>query len=131
MIISTEKPEIYPRIQAAFGDVWDKGVLITYGDTVHVKKGGLSPDLRDHEQVHIDRQAIYPGGGAAWWDEYLANPKFRLDEELIAYQKQAKYIRAMVSNPRKQEEKLEWIRKCLSDSSYGNMVTYEEIRNLI
>lgn len=131
MKISTEKPPIYDRLEDVFGKgLWDQGVLITYGDTVHCKSGGMSQDLRVHEQLHIDRQAVYPGGKDAWWDRYLTDPKFRFEEELASYQAQAEYIRKNVPNRRKQFEKLDWIRRCISEK-YDGIVTYAEACELI
>lgn len=131
MKISMQKPPIYERLEEAFGKgLWERGVLITYGDTVHCAKGSMSADLQEHEQVHIDRQAAYPGGHVAWWERYLIDPKFRLEEELAAYRVQVAYINRYTPNKRKRQDKLHWIAKSMSES-YGDMITYGQARNLL
>lgn len=131
MKISTEKPPIYDRAEKAFGTgLWDKGTIFTYGDTVHVKKGGMSLDLHAHEQVHIDRQAVYPGGASAWWDRYLTDKKFRLDEEVEAYRAQAAYIRGHMVNRVKRQQAIAWIHSCMADM-YGDMITLKEAQQLV
>lgn len=129
MTISTEKPAIYDRLEAAFGKgLWDQGVVITYGDTVHCKSGGMSLDLREHEATHIRQQAAY--GRDAWWDRYLIDKDFRFSQELEAYQVQARYIRANIHNRKKQERALDWICTCMAEM-YGGMVSYDEAKKLI
>ena len=64
----------------------------TYGDTIY-NPGGLElPDhIIAHEEVHETQQTTYDGGKDAWWREYLANPRFRMEQEAEAYGAQYKF----------------------------------------
>lgn len=130
MIISKEKPPIYEKIRAAFGDVWERGVIITYGDRAYTARGGMSLDLQEHEAVHIKQQAAFPGGADAWWDKFIADKEFRLSQELEAYKVQVAYIRKHVSNRRKRETMIPFIYSSMADN-YAGMITREEAERLL
>ena len=64
----------------------------TYGDTLY-NPGGIfvTEDLLAHEQTHQAQQERIEGGKDAWWRQYLADPEFRLEQELQAYGMQYAY----------------------------------------
>lgn len=122
--ISDEKPLNYDRIAEAFGDRWDSGLIVTYGDTAHVKGGvGLTKDLIVHEKVHVKQQTEY--GVDAWWERYFTDKEFRLQQEKEAYGAQIRCIRDSVSNPKKQRARMENIVSSMVDA-YGEMITRED-----
>lgn len=128
MKLSDRKPEIYQKCHDKFGVEWDKGIIITYGDTVYTKNPALvSPDLVVHESTHIRQQQEM--GPEAWWDLYLKDKKFRLSQELEAYRNQIAYIRKNYT--RKTRRYLEL--KLASDMAtlYGNMCTKEEALEML
>lgn len=130
-LISTEKPPIYPRLAEKFGeDIWDRGVVITYGEKIHCKSGNVAPSIIEHEQVHIRQQREYPGGPEAWWNRYLEDPAFRLQEELAGHRAQANYVIMYCPNPKKRLHALTHIRRSIS-SNYGGIITYQEACKLI
>lgn len=65
----------------------------TYGDTIY-NPGSLNigPDIIAHEETHMRQQEAYEGGKDAWWKEYLANARFRLEQEAEAYGNQYKFF---------------------------------------
>lgn len=129
--ITTLKPVNYPHIIEKFGnDIWDKGVVITYGNKIHCKAGNISPQIMEHEQVHVHQQIAFPGGAAAWWREYIRNARFRLHEELEAHKVEAAYVRKHVSNHKKQAEKLDYIAHSMANN-YSGMISYSEAKELL
>src|SRR3990167_9098888 len=61
-------------------------VVVTYGKKIYIPSGkGLSDELWEHEKTHVIQQGDKPD---EWWDKYLVDPKFRLDQETEAYAKQ-------------------------------------------
>ena len=90
--ISQKPPPIYKLAQEKFGVDFNKGVVFTYGDTIHVANGRLSPDLLVHELTHVEQQQNFPGGKEAWWELYLKDEKFRFNQEIKAYQAQYKKV---------------------------------------
>lgn len=118
------KPEIFEECAKRFGVNWDT-VVITYGNTVY-SKFEISPDLKAHESIHVGQQTTM--GPKEWWDKYLIDAQFRLDQELPAYKAQLAY--AKENYPRAQRRMLErHIYKSMA-RDYGEMVTEEEAKQL-
>lgn len=122
MKISNRIPAIYYTLKKKFGINWDKGIIITYGDTVYCKYS-ISPDLEIHEGTHIKQQNEY--GVKEWWDRYLVDVEFRLSQEKEAYKNQVDF--AFKNFSKKQAEFI--LDKCAIDLSsyiYGNIITYDQ-----
>lgn len=126
MKIEHTKPAIYDRCKEAFGVDWDKGVIITYGDTVYCKVE-LPDHLIAHEQTHIAQQQAY--GVDKWWDRYFIDKEFRLSQEIEAYRNQAKFLK---NNYRRQSRR-EIMRQIYKDMAkyYGGMCSEEEAEKLL
>lgn len=103
--------------------------IFTYGDTIYNPTPNDIPDhLMVHEQTHSIRQGDDPAG---WWDKYLVDPKFRVEEELVAYRNQYKeYIKHHDRNATNLF--CMKIARDLSSPIYGNVMTFsrafEEIK---
>ena len=65
--------------------------VFCYGDTIHnPSKRELLPDLIHHEEVHSKQQDNNPD---LWYNRYLTDKDFRLDQELEAYASQYNFIK--------------------------------------
>jgi len=116
--------EICQRIPAVKKN---KYIIFTYGDTIYNPAGiQLRSDIIVHERVHIERQT----DPVAWWSQYLVDPAFRMQEELVAYQTQYEYI-VKCYNRSLRRKLLSAIASDLSGSMYGNMITKEQAIKLI
>lgn len=132
MIISTERPPCADAIQKKFGVNFDTDpIAMAYGEAVHVKAGTLPDWLIDHEGTHLKQQKEI-GGPEIWWERYLADDKFRFEQELEAYRAQYKWV---VQNWKSQNKRFDMLRHCaetLSGPIYGNMIPFslamQEIR---
>jgi hypothetical protein len=91
--------------------------IFTYGDTIYTP-AQLSRSLVAHEKVHIKQQLGM--GPEAWWDRYLEDPQFRLEQELEAHR--AEY---------KAGGKLSEIAERLASPLYGGLVSEDEAREMI
>lgn len=135
MKISKEKPACFEKLQKAFGINWEKGIIITYGDTVYTSNPrNLTPDLIIHEEVHIRQQARMNDGKDSmfkdeWVDRFISDPVFRLEQEIEAYRAQLGYIQQNYN--RKLRRFLE--SKIVHDMvhSYENMCTADQARRLL
>lgn len=104
-------------------------VVFTYGNTLYNPFGGtISQDLMVHEQVHEAVQTKM--GVEKWWDKYLEDDKFRLDEEVLAYKTQYNFVKQTMSR-QVTRALLDKICKDLSGVIYGKLVTYDEAEKLI
>lgn len=71
-----------------------------YGDTIYnAGVFDIPEDVMEHEEVHMRQQlAIHPQlGPKLWWDKVLADPVFRLAQELEAYAVQYQWIKERVT----------------------------------
>ena len=127
MNIVTEPPAIYDRAKDVFGlDFVKDKLVMTYGENVHTHTGHLSDDLVAHEQTHIDQQSAYEGGPAAWWERYLVDPQWRLEQELQAYRKQWQWMLKHEPNRQKRFDTLRHCAQCLSGHIYGNIISLSD-----
>lgn len=127
MIISKKIPPIYDTIKKVLNVNWDRGICIVYGDTCH-SKYPLSEDLKVHEETHVRQQTIW--GPEEWWRKYLSDKKFRLEQEIEAYQNQAEWIKTN-SPANYRRIALNQIAKDLSSGLYGNICTYLEAKAFV
>jgi hypothetical protein len=102
-------------------------IIFTYGDTIYSPKVAmLRPDLLAHEGVHVERQS----DPVEWWNKYLADPAFRLQEELAAYRVQYQYA-VKHYNRKIRRQLLSAIAGDISSPMYGNIITKERAIELI
>lgn len=121
-------PPNYEEICAAFPIVRDRSsVVFTYGETLYApgnKTGSIPHDLRVHEETHVRQQAEI--GVEEWWKRYMADPQFRLDQEVDAYHNQY-----MAMSKPDRDKHIRRIAGDLCGPMYGNLVSLEEAKRLI
>ena len=127
--ISHELPpkEIYNRAVEMFGADFNRGTTFTVGNTIYCK-GNISPDLLEHEKVHIKQQG---SNWKEWWEKYFTNEKFRLDQELDAYKTQYRWIKTNIKDRNLQSKYLMFFSSCLSGKMYGDILSMTDAIKLI
>lgn len=130
MILSKEKPKIYDRLFEAFGISWERGICIVWGDTCH-SINDVRPDLWAHEEVHCEQQRFM--GPDIWWETYITNSEFRLNQEVEAYRAQIKYLRDHSDEMSRDVRRfaIDSMCKNLAGPMYGYIVTYKKAKELI
>jgi hypothetical protein len=124
MKIVFERPPIWDKAIAQFKFHPSRQIVFAYGDTLYnPNQAGVSPDLMTHEEVHGVQQRHH-GGPEAWWDMYLADPKFREAQELEAYGAQARYLKQLMGNKKKLALRLDKLAQDMSSEMYGNVIDY-------
>lgn len=103
-----------------------KTIVFTYGDTIYSQQP-LSYGLVAHEVVHVFQQTVM--GAKKWWTKYLKDEKFRMQQELEAYQIQ--YECYEKNKPGKGREMIRHMAGDLSGSMYGDIVSFEDAVKLI
>lgn len=129
----TETPPNYRDIVAAFGELDLENTLFCYGDTIYNPGGKtISPDLEIHEEVHSIQQGHLP---EVWWEQYLTDPVFRLNQEIEAYAAQYNFARKAIDEIRGGDKMKKWalagMAKALSSKMYGNIITYSQAETAI
>lgn len=95
MNIKYENPPNYESIKAALPQEGKEARFYCYGDTIFSPSGAQVPeDIIFHEMVHSKRQGNAPD---SWWNNYLLDKDFRLQEELVAYAHQYNFVRRNIS----------------------------------
>lgn len=128
-IISNEKPDIYKRLNQAFGVEWDKGLIIAHNGVIHTSASSLPGYKIAHEETHLAQQA-----GAnleEWWEKYIADKEFRLRMETEAYQAESKWIEKNIRDRNVKYTLRHRIAVDLSSTIYGCIITYSDALKLI
>jgi hypothetical protein len=120
----TSFPPNYDLIRVAFPGL-PPHTRFCYGDTIYNPSGEPIPaDIEYHESIHSKRQGSMPD---LWWNRYLTEPSFRLEEELLAYRAQYQYAR----NAGVRGAMLDWLLDALAralSTGYGLELSHGEAR---
>lgn len=123
MIISKEEPAVYKECQRVFrvGE-WKVGIVIAYYPNIYcINDLSERPDIIVHEQTHLVQQDLY--GVEKWWERYLTDPKFRLEQEVPAYRNQIAYMRKNYNGNRNKRLIQCFCRDMVA--LYGDMISSE------
>ncbi len=128
MKIINKLPPIYNKIIKS--DLKpNKYTIYTYGDVIYNPNNlNIPDDLIVHESIH-SRQQIH--NVDEWWNKYLLNKEFRLNQELEAYVAQYRFICMKVKDRNQRNKILLDICNILSSEIYGNIITSSIARKLI
>ena len=109
-----------------------EGTFWTYGDTIY-SPGGLNvpPDIQAHEEQHSVQQAAHEGGKDGWWREFLASPRFRLEQEAEAYGAQYRFYCENVGDRNKRALFLHRLAATLAGPLYQVAVSVQQARAMI
>lgn len=111
-------------------DVVGKPIFFAYGDKIYNPMGIRIPTpLLAHEAVHMSRQMI--SGVEAWWREYLDDPEFRLDEELLAHRAEYQHYRKLHGAGNRTQKYLDLVAERLASPLYGSLRPKAELRHSI
>ena len=115
-------PPNYKQIKEKFNP--PTGTVFTYGDTVYCPDSPkLSPDLLVHELTHINQQGNDP---ETWWNKYIEDPNFRLEQEVEAYREQYKKFCQLKKDRNIQARFLFYIAGELASATYGHLIGRDE-----
>jgi hypothetical protein len=114
-------PPNYREIVKVFPMVRGLNMLFAYGNTIYTPhKIVMTKPLMDHEKAHGKRQS----DPAKWWDLYLDDRTFRLQEEIIAHRAEYQALKDMGVIERYPNYLNDTARK-LSHKVYGPMIDFE------
>ena len=103
--------------------------VFTYGSTIFNPSGkSLTPDLINHESVHIKQQGKEP---EKWWTLYLDDPLFRGAMEIPGSQVQYFTAKKYIKDRNRLHAYLVQLAKNLSSPTYGGIMTFQEAINAI
>lgn len=118
MRVVNEEPPNIAAIDKVF-NIRGKAVLYAYGDVIYNPLNyDIPPAVVEHERVHGARQSVI--GVEQWWEFYLDNPAFRLEEELLAHV--CEYAHMLRGNRHARRAALKHVAFKLSSPLYGSMI---------
>lgn len=124
-------PPNYRKIAAVFELRRWPGAIFCYGDIIYNPSGNeIIPALIAHETAHAERQKPYVDP-ELWWDRYLADKRFRLEEEIVAHR--VEWLRFCDEGWNRAERRryLAAIAGRLASPLYGSMITVHRAREII
>lgn len=98
--------------------------IFAFGNVIYNPTGKpISAVLKAHEQVHFEQQGDKP---LAWWDRYITDEKFRLEQELEAHRVEYRMFCQMNKDRNKRNMYLQRIAGRLSSKMYGELLLRAE-----
>lgn len=127
MKIKNEYPPNFNMIQM-YLPLGDSKPIFCYGDTIYNPfEQEVTKDLEIHEEVHQKQQG---NNIEEWWGRYLAEPEFRLQQEIEAYGTQYAFVKQITHG-----ELREWLKEkmaqALSGEMYGSIISYQKAESAI
>lgn len=120
-------PPNYQAILAIFPAARRPGTIFSYAERIFNPSNAPIPrEIIVHEATHGLRQA--EAGVELWWERYLAEPLFRLDEEIYAHHNE---YRACVKRHGPRSQDMKRIAERLSGPLYNYALTYEQAKHAI
>ena len=112
-------------------EIDDLETVYTYGNAIYDprEKQGLSGAVITHEMRHMMQQEEI--GKDEWWKQYLADPAFRLKQEMEAYQAQYLYYCRQDRDRNNQAKYLNTLSYFASSPMYKMEITQQEAIKLI
>lgn len=133
MKISQEKPPCYDAANELFKlEELNMGTIFTYGDTLYNPSNVvLTQDLLVHEEIHSHQQENNDTVAKLWWQRYVTDPAFRVEQEAAAYGAQWVYLCRQSRDRNKRAQILHTLAGQFASPMYGRTVTHTTAMRLI
>lgn len=127
--ISTQLPPMFERVKQTFNLEGTKPIF-AYKHVIYNPFDGLIDEFMiAHEEVHFAQQDKI--GADLWWDKYLMDVTFRLEQEIPAYKAQYARAKKRFGYNNGTFRYLQALATDLSGPLYGNLITKSEAIKLI
>lgn len=103
----------------------NNGIVFTFGYDVY-SAGPIPTDLWEHELTHVRQQTERGMDPIDWWNKYVEDPTFRLDQEVEAYRNQLKYVSRYTRDRNAPSKMKHQLAMLLSGPIYGNIISYQQ-----
>lgn len=122
-------PPIYEKVEKALGPL-PKNVVFAYAGMIfNPSNGVITEPMRIHELTHLAQQGK---DFDKWWDHYLADPEFRLSQEVEAFSNEYNCFRTYSKD---RNARVRFLHSCadrLSNTVYGaGFISFSDAFKLI
>lgn len=130
MEIVYARPPNFEKIAAALPAARKPGVIFCYGDKIYNPSAVmLSRPLVLHEMVHAEQQKEI--GVEEWWDRYIADPLFRIEQEVPAHIAEYRALVEKATNRHERRAALTMVAERLSSTLYGKAISDPVARKIL
>jgi|ERR1035437_1511970 hypothetical protein len=127
MQIKYTTPPNWDKIVAKFNVKETDHNYYTYGDCIYIpSRIQVTQDILRHEMTHAEQQNHDENVANIWWQNYIHDPEFRLDQEVEAYGNQYYFLCQNNKDRNKQARILHEFASVLAGPLYNNCVEYQE-----
>jgi hypothetical protein len=128
MDVINTRPPMWAEIDAEFHVAGQK-IVFCWGSKIYNPEGApVGRELLQHERIHSIRQN---GNPTAWWEAYILDKAFRLEEEIPAHRVEYIAWRSRVRDPNGRARVLHQLAARLASPLYGGLITGSEAAKLI
>lgn len=104
--------------------------LFAFGDLLYNPNSiDIPEDVMFHEQIHSDQQRACTSP-EVWWNKYIFDRDFRLNQEVEAYAAQYRFLKPFLSNSILKQALFEFASN-LSGPLYQLGITYSQAESMI
>lgn len=127
MHILNERPPNYNELKEAFGFSDRQTIYFTYGNVIYNPHGkSITPDLIRHEETHGEQQGYDPIVAKLWWQRYVVDKDWRMEQEGEAYGAQYAFICQQSRDRNLRARHLHEFAKAMCGPLYGNAMGYSD-----
>lgn len=128
MKIINEYPPIYQAL-LELGMSPSPTVIFAYDNAIYNPSGRHVYDHEEaHEATHFKQQGDDPD---YWWDRYMQDPYFRIEQEVEAYANQYDFLCTRIKDRNQRFKVLYDLARILSGPTYGNVISHQSALSLI
>lgn len=128
--IINEQPPVYDMIIASGMRFNPASTVFAYDGAIYNPANAEIPDhCIAHEETHLRQQETI--GSVAWWDRYLVDPLFRIQQEAEAYGAQYRFLCQRIKDRNRRNRILVDLSTFLSGPMYGNTIDALTARKMI
>lgn len=132
MQIILAKPPNHEEVSKFFNLKPEDVIFYTYGDKCYNPSMVKMPvEIIAHEEIHIEQQNANEDVANLWWQRYMKDPVWRVEQEAEAYGAQYAFVCRSHKDRNYRARYLDGISKHLSGPIYGNAIDYQGARRMI
>lgn len=132
MVLSPDYPPNVKDIMRVIPDLMKfKDAVFTYGQTIHNPGNGYMDECVQLHEAQHSLQQDKEGGPKRWWKRWIAEPTFRMNQEVEGYGFQYRRFCELHKDRNKRFSYLYQIASSLASKQYGGVISLSEARRRI
>lgn len=127
MRVLNEKPPNWEEINKLFQLPEGQSTFFSWGDCCYNPSGTpMTAELIRHEETHLEQQGHSRVAAKIWWDRFLLDPEWRVEQEAEAYGEQYKFYCTQNKDKNWRFKYLHGIATHLASPMYGSVIKHSQ-----